>query len=70
MANAQDVEGLHAFVSEQGPRMATITVPTAIVTGDADGVVSPQIHAERAAKDIQGATLRVLHGVGHSPHWG
>lgn len=68
-ANAQDVGGLLGFVSRQGPRMKDITQPTAIVTGDGDRVVSPQIHSERAARDIRGASLKVLHGVGHSPHW-
>lgn len=68
-ANAQDVHGLHAFATAQGPRMTQIAVPTAIVAGDEDRVVSSQIHAVRAAKEIPGASLRLLHGVGHSPHW-
>ena len=68
-ANAQDVMRLHDFVTGQGPRMPTIAVPTAIVAGDGDTVVSPDIHARHAARDIPGATLMMLPGVGHSPHW-
>ena len=68
-ANAQDVVHLHDFVTAQGPRMPTIAVPTAIIAGDGDTVVSPEIHARHAARDIPGATLLMLPGVGHSPHW-
>lgn len=68
-ANAEDVSGLLAFVTGQGPRMSAITVPTAIVAGDGDRVVSLKIHALQASRDIPGATLTVLPGVGHSPHW-
>ncbi len=67
--NAQDVFHLHAFVTEQSRRMVTIAVPTAIVTGDGDRVVSPAIHSLRAARDIPGARLTLLHGIGHSPQW-
>ena len=67
--NAQDVFHLHAFVTEQSRRLATIAVPTAIVTGEGDRVVSPTIHSLAAARDIPGATLTLLPGVGHSPQW-
>ncbi len=68
-ANAKDVSGLLAFVTAQASRIPEIRVPTAIVAGDGDHVVSPRIHAQHAAQDIPGATLTVLPGVGHSPHW-
>ncbi len=69
MANAQDVAHLKAFVTTQAPRMPAITAPTAIVTGDRDGVVLTHIHSYGSLRDIPGATIRVLPGVGHSPHW-
>ncbi len=68
-ANAQDVAHLYDFVSVQAPRMGAITAPTAIVTGDHDGVVLYRVHSFASARVIPGATLRVLPGVGHSPHW-
>lgn len=68
-ANAQDVGHLSAFLEAQAPRMGSITAPTAIVTGDHDGVVWTALHAYGSAKLIPGATLTVLPGVGHSPHW-
>lgn len=69
MCNAQDVNALKAFVTRQAPRMHEIEAPTAIVTGDHDGVVIASIHSYGSKRDIPGATLTVLEGVGHSPHW-
>ena len=67
--NADDVDQLHAFVTAQGLRMPEIVVPTAIVAGSGDRIVSPSIHAEHAVRDIAGSTLTLLPGRGHSPHW-
>ena len=67
--NADDVDQLHGFVTLQGPRMPDIAVPTAIVAGSGDRIVSPSIHAEHALQDIAGSTLTILPGRGHSPHW-
>ncbi len=66
--NAQDVAVMHAFVTRQAPREPQVSVPTAIITGDRDGVVLTHIHAYGTAAAIPGATLNVLKGVGHSPH--
>ena len=68
-ANAQDVDALLGFVTTQGPRMSAIRVPTAIVAGDGDRVASPDLHSRVDARTIPGATLTILHNVGHSPHW-
>lgn len=67
-ANALDVAGLRAHLVEQAPRMTGLAVPTAIVTGDHDGIVLTHIHSDGSARDIPGATLTVLAGVGHAPH--
>jgi pimeloyl-ACP methyl ester carboxylesterase len=69
MANAQDVFHLNLFVEQQAPRMGSITAPVAIVTGDSDGVVLTHLHSDGSHRDIPGATLTVLAGIGHSPHW-
>ena len=68
-ANAQDVAHLKAFVEAQAQRMGAITAPTAIVSGDHDGVVLTRIHSLGSLRDIPGATLKLLPGVGHSPQW-
>jgi pimeloyl-ACP methyl ester carboxylesterase len=67
-ANAEDVVAAAAHVAALSPRYPTIRIPTAIVTGDHDGVVYAKIHSAGCARDIPGATLTVLPGVGHSPH--
>jgi pimeloyl-ACP methyl ester carboxylesterase len=38
------------------------------VTGDRDSVVHTHLHALGCARDIPGARLTTLEGVGHSPH--
>ncbi len=68
-ANAQDVAGAYAATLRQAPRLGEIAAPTAVVTGDHDGVVLTKLHSFGSARDIPGATLEVLNGVGHSPHW-
>jgi len=67
-ANAQDVAGLYDFVVAQSKRMKDIRIPTAIIAGDSDKVVYTSIHAVNSAREIPGATLEILPGVGHSPH--
>jgi pimeloyl-ACP methyl ester carboxylesterase len=68
LANARDVAGLHAFVTRQAPRYATIKAPTVIITGDRDTIVSPDIHARALAAKLPNSRLVVLEGVGHMPH--
>jgi pimeloyl-ACP methyl ester carboxylesterase len=69
LANAEDFVDLHAATVALSPRYAEISAPTAIVMGAADALVSADIHARRCARDIPCATLRLLDGVGHSPHF-
>jgi pimeloyl-ACP methyl ester carboxylesterase len=67
-ANAQDVAGLYAFVQAQSTRYRAIRTPTTILAGDADRIVSTDIHARALKREIPGAKLIVLPGVGHMPH--
>jgi pimeloyl-ACP methyl ester carboxylesterase len=68
-ANAEDVLVLQRYVKILAPRLPLIRAPTAIVTGDPDGVVSVRLHSFSSAREIPGATLTILPNVGHSPHW-
>src|SRR5579871_4947246 len=68
VANAQDVAALKAFVTAQVPRYSEIGVPTVILTGSADGTVSPQLHARAFAAVVPRARLVMLAGIGHMPH--
>ncbi len=69
MANAEDLTGLHAFVTGQSPRYPAIRVPTLIMSGDRDGIVSPEIHARALAREVRGAELVLLPGIGHMLHY-
>jgi pimeloyl-ACP methyl ester carboxylesterase len=67
-ANAEDVVAMKGHVTALSPRYGEIRAPTTIVTGDHDGVVYAHIHSLGCERDIPGATLHVLPGIGHSPH--
>ncbi len=70
VANARDVTGLKAFVAMQASREKDVRVPVAIVAGDDnDTIVSTTLHALASADAIPGATLKIVPGVGHAPHW-
>jgi pimeloyl-ACP methyl ester carboxylesterase len=69
LANAEDVKDLLGYVREQAHRYGAIKAPTVIITGDVDKIVSPQIHSAALAREIPGAKLIVLPGVGHVPQW-
>ena len=68
-ANARDVARLFDFVSTQWPRYKQIALPVSIVAGDADTIVITNIHSRNSAREIPGAKLTILPGVGHVPHW-
>jgi pimeloyl-ACP methyl ester carboxylesterase len=68
-ANAEDVAGLQAFVTEQSRRYGAIRAPTVIVSGDADRIVRADLHSRALERDIPGARLVLLPGVGHMPHF-
>ncbi len=67
--NATDVFHLHAFVTELGPRLPGIAIPTAIVAGDSDTIAPAYFHGVRLAHEVRGATIDLLKGRGHSPQW-
>lgn len=68
-SNARDVAGLNAFVKEFMQRYKEISVPTVVITGDKDDVVAPSIHSVGLERDIKGAKLVVLPGIGHKPDY-
>jgi pimeloyl-ACP methyl ester carboxylesterase len=67
--NAKDVAGLHAYVSRMAARYREIKAPTVIITGDSDDIVLANIHSTGLARDIEGAELIWLPGVGHKPDY-
>lgn len=63
--NAQEVAALSEWARTASPQYRKIRAPTVIITGDADDVVSPDVHARQLARDIPGARLLVVHNLGH-----
>ncbi len=68
LANAADIAGLKAFLKRQAERSGALAVPTIIITGDRDTVVSAKHHAMRLAAALPQAKLEVLPGFGHLLH--
>jgi pimeloyl-ACP methyl ester carboxylesterase len=68
-ANARDIAGLYDFVQRQSGRYGAIGVPTVIVSGDADKIVWTDLHSRALEREIPGARLVVIPGMGHMPHW-
>ena len=56
-----EIEALHA-------RYGEISIPTEIVHGTADTTVGLEIHSEKLVRQIPGAVLTRLEGIGHMPH--
>ncbi len=66
-ANALQLRALKAGLRAMAPRYGEIAVPTEIVHGTADAIVPFDIHALPLARQIPGANLTRLDGVGHMP---
>lgn len=66
--NALQRAGILAEVTAMVPDYAKIDLPVEILHGDADRTVWLSIHSEPLARQIAGANLEVMEGVGHSPH--
>ncbi len=69
LANAEDFVDLCNHAATLSPRYGEIARPTAIIMGEFDTLVSRSMHAERCAHEIAGATLCIMKGIGHSPHF-
>ncbi len=67
LSNAWDLGTLKAEVTKRSPDYPKIKVPVTIITGDADEVVSPQVHARPFAAAVPRTKLIVLPNVGHMP---
>jgi pimeloyl-ACP methyl ester carboxylesterase len=68
-ANAEDFVALKEEARALSARYREVAVPTAIVMGEEDRLVSADIHARACVREIPGATLALLPGIGHSPHF-
>jgi pimeloyl-ACP methyl ester carboxylesterase len=69
VANCRDIADFYGHVTAMAAHYDRIDAPTEVITGDTDAIVAPAIHAYALARDIPGARLTVLPGIGHMPHW-
>lgn len=67
-ANALQRANLLAEIEALHPRYAEIAVPVEIVHGEADTTVGFPIHSVPLSRQIAGAGLTILPGIGHMPH--
>ncbi len=65
LTNGRDMVTLKRSIDALQPRYREITAPTVIIHGDADRTVSITIHARAFAREVEGARLIELTGVGH-----
>lgn len=66
--NAMQRAGILAEVTQMVPDYARIDMPVEVLHGTEDTTVWLSIHSEPLARQIDGANLVVMEGVGHSPH--
>jgi pimeloyl-ACP methyl ester carboxylesterase len=63
--NALEIGALSSWANQFSRRYRSIKAPTIIITGDADRIVSPKLHARHLARDIRRSRLVVVHNLGH-----
>ncbi len=67
-ANAQQVNALKPYVTEMSKRYHTLTLPVESLHGTLDTIVPLTTHATPLARQISGAVLTQMEGIGHMPH--
>ncbi|WP_226782302.1 alpha/beta fold hydrolase [Oceaniglobus trochenteri] len=67
-ANARQVNSLRPHVVEMSKHYGDLTMPVEILHGTADDIVPLDIHSEPLSRQVPGATLTRLEGIGHMPH--
>jgi pimeloyl-ACP methyl ester carboxylesterase len=68
-ANSRDIAVLHSAVTRQSARYGEIRLPATVMGGDRDEIVWTDLHSRSFARDVAGAELIVLPGVGHLPQY-
>ena len=67
-ANAQQVNSLRPYVVEIKERYPGLNLPVEILHGTEDTIVPLAIHSEPLSRQIPGAVLTRMEGIGHTPH--
>ncbi|MDA8747833.1 alpha/beta hydrolase, partial [Litoreibacter sp.] len=67
-STTQQVNGLKPQIIQMQKRYGAIAIPIEIIHGDLDTTVPLDVHGRVLARQVKGANLTVLKGVGHMPH--
>src|SRR5690606_14135653 len=65
IANGQDLAAIDRYLEEQARSYTSIAIPTVIIAGDSDRILSSEQQARKLAAELPRATLEILSGVGH-----
>jgi pimeloyl-ACP methyl ester carboxylesterase len=68
-ANAEDYAVMYDAVLRQSARYGEIGVPAVVIGGDRDEIVWTDLHSRSFARDVAGAELVMLSGIGHMPQY-
>jgi pimeloyl-ACP methyl ester carboxylesterase len=68
-ANMEDFAVMHEAVAHQSLRYGEIRVPAVVIGGDRDEIVWTDLHSRSFARDVPGAELIILSGIGHMPQY-
>ncbi|MFH6785628.1 MULTISPECIES: alpha/beta fold hydrolase [Methylobacterium] len=68
-ASAEDTASMNSAVALMQSRYASLRLPVAILSGDADAVVDPTEQSCRLHREVAGSTLTLLPGQGHMIHY-
>jgi len=68
-ALAEEYRYIRRDLGEMADRYGEIHAPTLIVSGAEDPLTRPSVQAERLAREIPGAQLELVPGVGHQMVW-
>ena len=66
-ANSQQVNSLLPHIIEMQQQYSKLTMPIELIHGDTDTIVPAHVHAERFAREVPSAALKLLPGIGHMP---
>jgi pimeloyl-ACP methyl ester carboxylesterase len=68
LANSRDMADLKRNLEPQPTRYRGLSMPTLVMSGSADFVVAPQLHAAPFVRAVPHARLVMLPGIGHMLH--
>lgn len=67
--NMQDFAVMYDGVIEQNGRYKDIRLPTLVIAGDSDEIVWTDLHSRCFAREVPGAELILMPGIGHMPQY-